>query len=155
MKWLIREIMQQVIILTKDTGCGEETDPNVNRNTASSYLVWSVLQHRYVAVEIKWLSRSKTGKCENEKKSEAADTCTNLGVAEQCSSHTHQLSFPYREVLSILQHLCLQFLLQSGDLRWKQKNNTHSTTSTTVITTSKSNLSLHPPHTHTYCLMSQ
>lgn len=41
----------------------------------------------------------------------------HLAVAQQGPGHAEKLSFPHREVLSILCHLCLQWMRQLADLR--------------------------------------
>lgn len=41
----------------------------------------------------------------------------HLAVAQQGSGHAEKLSFPHGEVLSILCHLCLQWMRQLADLR--------------------------------------
>lgn len=41
----------------------------------------------------------------------------HLAVAEKGSGYTEKLSFPHREILSILRHLRVQWMRQLADLR--------------------------------------
>lgn len=41
----------------------------------------------------------------------------HLAVAQQGSGHTEKLSFPHREILSVLRHLRVQWMRQLADLR--------------------------------------
>ena len=69
--------------LAKDSDHGGFIDANVNWKWQAVYSLIGVATHRYVAVLIQWLfSSSKIGSCVKKKKSEEADACTNLGVAE-------------------------------------------------------------------------